>query len=107
MNLTKKERSQLRQSVSLAYSRELDSHLDKLLKEFEKWKNSQIDCWDLNDLIHKFHDGISRDLYKLYNYNDNYYLLIERALSLNFIKKEELPLVIQENIHDSIFFKSD
>jgi hypothetical protein len=105
MSLDKKQRQQARQLVGIAYSRELDFHLGELFKKFEEWKNNQIDCWDLNDLIHKFHDGISRDLYKIYN-NDQHFL-IERAISLNFLRKEELPAELQECIRDLRFFESE
>jgi len=49
-----------------AYQRDLDIALSDLYKQFEAWRQGKVDCWDLNGLIYKFHDGISRDLYKSY-----------------------------------------
>jgi hypothetical protein len=92
INLSKKTRRELRQLLIKAYARELDQHLRDLSMKFEDWKNKKIDCWDLNDHIHKFHDGVSRDLFNTYNARcvDDIYM-ISRALANNLLQKEEIP----------------
>ena len=62
---SKQTRKKLRELNKIAYARELNHHLGQLGQKFDEWRNKGIDCWDLNDLIHEFHDGISRDLYKV------------------------------------------
>lgn len=89
--LPKNIQKQLRLLCSIAYTRELNSHLGELESKFSEWKKGTIDCWELNDFIHQFHDGISRDLYKTYNYVDSKELLVSRALSLGFLEQSELP----------------
>jgi hypothetical protein len=69
--LSKKVRKKARELIVIAYTRELNYHLDKLSQKFDDWRKNTFDCWELNDLIHKFHDGISRDLYKTYNYTND------------------------------------
>lgn len=65
-SLTKRQRSQLRQLADVAHSRELTAALTDLYEEFGSWGGSESGAFDLNEAVHKFHDGISRELYKRY-----------------------------------------
>ncbi len=65
-SLTKSQRAQLRQLAATAHSRELTAALTDLYEEFGHWGGRENDAFDLNEAVHKFHDGISRDLYKRY-----------------------------------------
>jgi hypothetical protein len=62
----KRIKKQLCELSGKAYQRELDTALSELHKQFEEWQKNKIDCWDLNNIVHKFHNGISRELYKYY-----------------------------------------
>lgn len=62
----KRIKKHLRDLVSKSYKRELDNELLELYKEFDNWKQGNIDCFELCDIIHKYHDGIFRVLYKQY-----------------------------------------
>jgi len=44
----------------------LTSALTDLYEEFRRWGGDEISVFDLNDLVHEFHNGISRELYKRY-----------------------------------------
>lgn len=88
---SKQMRKKLRELNQIAYARELNHHLEQLGQKFDEWRDNGIDCWELNDLIHQFHDGASRDLYKVYQYTPNEALLVSRAVQLGFLKKDELP----------------
>jgi len=107
----KRIKKQLRELSGVAYKRELNSALSGLHKLFEAWQQSKIDCWDLNDAIHKFHDGISRDLYKQYVMSGpNYSLLVAYALARKILCREEISDEVYQHIepmlssisHDSI-----
>ena len=89
--LSKHMRKKLRELNKIAYTRELNHHLEQLGKKFDEWRNNSIDCWDLNDLIHEFHDSTARDLYKVYHYTKNEAYLVSRAAQLGFLQKVELP----------------
>ena len=65
---TKKEIKVLRKLAALAYERELGESLAELGKGFDDWRAGEIDVWQLNDHIHRYHDGDSRDLWKKYNH---------------------------------------
>jgi hypothetical protein len=90
-NYPKRIKKQLHELLGVAYKRELDAALSDLHKLFEAWQQSKIDCWDLNDAIHKFHDGISRDLYKQYVMSGSrYYLPVAYALARKILCREEI-----------------
>lgn len=89
--LSKQMRKKLRELCKIAYARELNHHLEQLGQKFDEWRNKGIDCWDLNDLIHEFHDGTSRNLYKVYQYTQDEGYLVSRAVQLGFLQKDELP----------------
>lgn len=91
MNNSTPSKKVLKQLCRTSYTRELNYHLGKLKHKFDEWQNNNIDCWDLNEFIHQFHDGISRDLYKLYNYTKNDLFLVSRAASLGFLEQSEIP----------------
>lgn len=59
----------LRQMAGIAYERELATASDALLQEFQRWKNKEIDVFELNERIHEFHHGISRELCNRYSGN--------------------------------------
>jgi hypothetical protein len=63
---TKSERKELRRLASLAYERELGKALRELEENFRQWKKSKISVFELSDRIHKFHNGIARDLWSFY-----------------------------------------
>jgi hypothetical protein len=59
----KSNRRKLRELAGVAYTRELSAELAKLEGDFGQWRSGEIDPFELSDRIHRFHDGISRDLW--------------------------------------------
>jgi len=88
--LSKRVRKQARDLISVAYTRELNQCLDGLEKKFNEWRKNTIDCWELKDFIHQFHDGASRDLYNIYNCPKSELSLLSRAILHGLLQKEEL-----------------
>ena len=83
-------KEQLRELSGTAYQRELNAALSDVDKQFELWKQGKIDCWELEAFIHKFHDGIARELYKHYIYYDNYDWNVIHALNSNLLQRQEI-----------------
>lgn len=107
IELSKGTRKELRKLLEQAYARELDRYLLDLSIKFEDWKNKKITCWDLEDEIHKFHEGISKKLYNFYNAGgvDQLYM-ISRALANDLLRKEEIPseaIEIVERLANELF----
>ena len=82
-------RKELRTLASTAYERELDSVLEELYLSFTEWKDKKIDCFELNQLIHEFHQKKSRELWNLYNRSDEDFIVI-RAARLRILQPEEI-----------------
>jgi hypothetical protein len=102
---TKAQRKKLRRLKDIAYERELDQALEKLSKEFRKWRNKEVDGFELNDLIHKHHQGVSREIWKFYTYADPD-MAVARAVNQGLLKKEDIPGDILEIIDARIDFFS-
>lgn len=85
---TKNERKELRKLAGLAYERELAKALELLEGNFRQWKENKITAFELSDLIHQFHNGISRDLWSFYTsgYNE---MIVSQAITNGIISKAE------------------
>ncbi|NOX98021.1 MAG: hypothetical protein GXO98_08215 [Nitrospirae bacterium] len=64
----KEIRKKLKELATLVWKRELDQYVEELAKRFDEWREKKIDCFEINEYIHKFHDGPSRELWKKHNY---------------------------------------
>ena len=102
---SKSQRKKLRQLKDIAYERELDQELSELYQDFQKWWNKEIDGFELNGLIHKYHQGSLRGVWKTYNYMD-LYMVVSRAVALGLLKKEDIQEDILEIIDTRIDFFS-
>jgi hypothetical protein len=87
---TKANKRKLRELARLAYTRELGAELAKLEAEFARWRGGEIDPHELSQRIHRFHDGVSRDLYVFYR-DVLPVLAVARAVALNVIQEAEIP----------------
>jgi len=87
----------LKELAGEVYRIELDAELDKLLAQFQSWKSGQIDSWDLEEAIHKFHQGSSRRLYSDHNNLDADFI-IASALKRGILPSEKIPAELLENI---------
>ena len=77
--------------AEIAYERELTIASDALLHEFHRWKNKEIDVFELNDRIHEFHHGISRELYNRYSGNELIMSwCVASALQRGILTREEI-----------------
>lgn len=98
---TKAQKKKLRELAGIANERELDQEMEKLYQHFESWRAKKISCFELSDLIHKFHQGASRDIWKMYAYSDAD-TAVSRAVVLGLLKKgeisEELLVVLEPGI---------
>ena len=100
---TKANRRKLRELAGVAYTRELSAELAKLERDFVQWRSGEIDPFELSDRIHRFHDGISRDLYVLYrDLSPNH--AVARAIVLQWLQENEVPSEILSALELAIGF---
>ncbi|MEK6564079.1 MAG: hypothetical protein AABZ65_03505 [Candidatus Omnitrophota bacterium] len=86
---TKSERKELRELVGLAYERELGKALEALEESFRQWRKKKISAFELSDRIHKFHNGVARDLWGFYEIGHTE-LLVRHAIAEEIILKSEV-----------------
>ena len=79
----------LKELADVAYKRELENYTEKLAKHFDSWRTKKIDCFQLKEIIHAFHNGIFRELWKKYDLPCED-ILVSMAVAKNIIKKEEI-----------------
>jgi hypothetical protein len=65
-NPSKKVKRVIREYASQLYEADLHKALEALAAKFDEWKNGAIDSFDLEEAIHRFHNGAARELYKQY-----------------------------------------
>jgi len=100
---TKANKRKLRELAGLAYTRELGAELSKLEEDFARWRSGEINPFELSDRIHRFHDGISRDLYVLYG-RFSPESAVARAVALKVLQKAEIPSDILEALEQPLAF---
>ena len=66
-DLTKADKKKVRQLAGIAWERELRGELRSIADAIDEMENGSLSPFDVNDRIHKFHNGASRDLYKQYS----------------------------------------
>ncbi|MEY2504752.1 MAG: hypothetical protein QOJ05_1297 [Verrucomicrobiota bacterium] len=77
--------------------------MGELEAEFGRWRRGEISVFELNERIHKFHHGISRELYNLYEprYAD---VIVPGAIARGTIRENEVEPMLLENLSDLIQF---
>ncbi len=88
----------------MVYERELAKALGVLEENFKQWRKNKITAFDLNDFIHQFHNGISRDLWSFYK-RGNIEMIAARAITNGIISKAEISHGILEKL-DIIVLKT-
>jgi flagellar motility protein MotE (MotC chaperone) len=91
-------RKKLRELAVLAHERELSGALETLDSHFAQWRRQEIDCFELNDRIHSFHQKTSRELWKTYSSMEDDFLVC-RAVKLEFLPREKIPEKVAEAIN--------
>ena len=91
MKITKSQSKHLRTLSETAHERELSQALGELHVRFQEWQEGNVSTWDLNQEIHEFHDGRSRDLYKFYVINNDPFFSVANALANEIIDIDEVP----------------
>ena len=101
-DISKKQIKHLRKIAHVAYERELSFHFDNLRKKFDEWKDRKMDVWELSDIIHEFHDGKSRDLYKFYVYGKHVPYQVAYAVKNEYISMDEIEESCREHIQQLV-----
>jgi hypothetical protein len=93
----------VREWADITHSRELEKALADLRAEFDRWQRGEISAVELNDLIHRFHDGTSRDIWRRYATN-HFEPPLAFAVAKGILRREELPAELLQHIAGLIEF---
>jgi hypothetical protein len=90
-DLSKTARRAIRELAGLAYERELAGELTKLRAEFDAWIAGEMTPFELEQVIHQFHDGVSRRLYNRYSSGSPLPHAVAAAVLRGTISVDEIP----------------
>jgi hypothetical protein len=93
----------VREWAGIAHERDLSKALGDLRAQFERWQRGDISVFDLNDLVHRFHQDTSREIWKRYATN-HLEPAVASAVVSGVIHKEELPRELLEHIAGLVEF---
>jgi hypothetical protein len=94
---TRLERKELRKLAGLAYERELAKALASIEEEFKRWKKNKITAFELSERIHKFHNGVARNLWSFYE-TGHTELNVRHAIAEGILLKTEVSPGILEKL---------
>jgi hypothetical protein len=98
---TRRERGELRKLSMKAYERELAQELSRLKEQFAGWREGKVDSFELSNIIHEFHNGVSRELYTEYM-NVSPHLMVSYALVDGILSEEEIQSDVLEKLAQAI-----
>ena len=89
--LTKSQRKQVRELVSLVYTRELTAALEQIENDFQRWRAGDIDAIDLDERIHGYHRDISRKIWDRWSPASDWELALPAALHHGLLGVRDFP----------------
>jgi|SRR5438094_4356468 len=103
----KKIRRLVREWAGIAHDRELRKALGELRVQFGRWERGEISSFELNDFVHQFHDGSSREIWKRHA-TSHLEPTVASAVAAGILRKEELPSELVQHIAGLIeFYEAD
>lgn len=103
MDASKRLKRLVREWAGIAHERELSTALVELNAQFDRWERGEITAWDLNDLIHRFHDGVSREIWKIYATN-RLEPAVAFAVAKGILRRDEVPPELVQHLASLIEF---
>jgi hypothetical protein len=96
----------VREWAGIAHDRDLRKALSELRVQFDRWDRGEIDVFELNDFVHRFHQGTAREIWKRYA-TTHLEPAVASAVAAGVLRKEELPAELVQNIAGLIEFYED
>ncbi len=104
---SKRRKRLVRQWASVAHDRELSQALLELRRHFDRWQRGEIGPSKLNELIHKYHQGAAREIWKHYATN-HLEPAIGFCIATGILRRDELPSELCEHVAGWIqFYESE
>ena len=104
---SKSEKKRLRELAALAHERDVAKSLSKIASKVEEWKNGKITALDMNEALHEYDRGESREVWSRYDSNQ-YDIQVASAIVRGLLTEsevgKEVVALLSTQIH---FLKSD
>lgn len=97
---TKAVKRALRELAARAHEADLRRALLPVSAAFDEWKAGKLGSGDLAQVIHEFHDGPARELYKFYN--GDHASAVGYAIASGLIVRGEVPPAVIERCRGAI-----
>jgi hypothetical protein len=101
--MPKRVKRALREVAMQAHEEELRRLLLPLADAFDQWRAGRLSSGELVDMIHQFHQGPARELFKKYNYA-SLELAVAHAVVTGVIDRGQLPGEILDHLRRAIQF---
>jgi len=93
----------VRERAGIAHDRDLRKAFGELRVQFDRWDRGEIDSFELNDLVHRFHQDTAREIWKRYA-TPHLESAVASAVAARVLRKEELPAELGQHIASLIEF---
>lgn len=101
--VSKRIKRLVREWAGIAHDRDLRKALSELRVQFDRWDRGEIDTSELNDLVHRFHQDTSREIWKRYA-TTHLEPAVASAVAAGVLRKEELPAELLQHIASLVEF---
>jgi hypothetical protein len=101
--MPKRLKRALREAAMTAREEELRRALVPLEAAFQRWRAGHVGSGELAELIHEFHEGPVRELFKKYNYGP-LELAVAHAIVSGVLDRSRLPSELVEALGRAIAF---
>lgn len=91
----------VRHWAGIAHERDLRQALGELRLQFDRWERGEIDSFELNDLVHRYHQDAAREIWKRYAIG-HLEPAVASAVAAGVLQKEELPSELVAHIAELI-----
>lgn len=100
---SKRIRRLVREWAGIAHDRDMRKALGELRIQFGRWERGEIDSFELNEFVHQYHDGVSREIWKRYATN-HLEPAVAAAVADGVLRKDELPAELLQHVAGLIEF---
>lgn len=95
----------LRELAARAHEEDLRRALVPVAAAFDRWRAGDLGSGDLAQILHEFHDGPARELFKLYN--GNHAWAVAHAIVRGVINRTTVPADVLEHCRGVIELMSE
>jgi len=92
----------IRQYARQAHEEELRRALEPLAQKFDEWRAGVVGSGELTEIIHKFHSGPSRELFKFYNEPAPLDLAVARAIVIGVLDEKGVDKSVLSHLEPDI-----